>query len=77
MMDKQRCGNCCYFKASGRECRRYPPQFVGREQDESPWIDDEKTVEDYPAWGFPEVDNETGWCGEWKHENHRDREVKV
>lgn len=34
------------------ECRRYPPEAVG-------------TGHERPAARWPEVDGDTGWCGEW------------
>ena len=61
---QQSCRNCTFFRANGVEfldndtpggsCQRYPPTFLGG--------DDEEGTD---AWGWPST-RDTDWCGEFQ-----------
>ena len=54
-MAKQTCGNCKYFTGPKlNECRRYPPTYCGKKDDNY-----------MPIYWHPTVE-ESDWCGEWK-----------
>lgn len=61
MLEEECCGNCQFYMASPKVCRRYPPKpiMVGVKQGISQISQQEPLILAY----FP-VMMPTGWCGE-------------
>jgi hypothetical protein len=59
---EESCGNCRFYMASPKVCRRYPPKpmIIGVEKGISSISADKPVVMAY----FPNM-LPTGWCGEW------------